>query len=63
MLRQMKVDIKVAQEMLRHSNPRTTLELYQQAITEEKREGAGTCAEGLPGIDFFLQHPKEPKFG
>jgi integrase len=38
MLRQSKVDVKVAQEILRHANPAVTMGLYQQAVTDEKRE-------------------------
>jgi len=37
MLRQHGADVKVAQEMLRHANPRITLAIYQQAVSEEKR--------------------------
>jgi integrase len=36
-LRSMGVDIKVAQELLRHANSRTTLDLYTQAISSQKR--------------------------
>jgi integrase len=38
MLRQRGVDIKTAQELLRHANSRITLEIYQQSVGEEKRE-------------------------
>jgi integrase len=38
MLRQRGVDIKTAQELLRHANSRITLEIYQQSVSEEKRE-------------------------
>ena len=38
MLRQLKVDVKVAQETLRHANPVITMGLYQQAVREETRE-------------------------
>jgi integrase len=37
MLRQVGVDVKTAQELLRHANSRLTLEIYQQAVSEEKR--------------------------
>jgi integrase len=36
MLRQHGVDIKTAQELLRHANSRITLEIYQQAVGDEK---------------------------
>ena len=38
MLRQVGVGVKTAQELLRHANSRITLDFYQQAVTEEKRE-------------------------
>jgi hypothetical protein len=31
-------DIKVVQELLRHANSRTTLDIYTQALTPAKRE-------------------------
>lgn len=31
------VDLKIAQELLRQANSRITLEIYQQAVGEEKR--------------------------
>jgi integrase len=37
LLRQCGVDVKVAQELLRHANSRITLEIYQQTITPERR--------------------------
>jgi integrase len=37
MLRQQGVDLKTAQELLRHATSRITLEVYQQAVGEEKR--------------------------
>lgn len=52
MLRQMKVDVKVAQELLRHANPRITLEFYQQAVTDEKREGQELALKGFLGSTF-----------
>ena len=52
MLRRMKVDVKIAQEMLRHANPRITMELYQQAVSEEKREAQELAMHGLLGNIF-----------
>jgi integrase len=52
MLRQMKVDVKVAQELLRHANPRITLEFYQQAVTDEKREAQELALKGFLGSTF-----------
>jgi integrase len=37
----MKVDPKLVQEMLRHQNLKTTLEVYADAATEDKREAQG----------------------
>ena len=59
MLRQKGVDIKTAQELLRHANSRITLDIYQQAISEEKRAAAGLAFRGLfeKGL---TQHPPAP---
>ena len=37
-LRAMGVDIKVAQELLRHANSRTTLDIYTRAVSQQKRD-------------------------
>ena len=37
MLRQLGVDVKVQQELLRHADIRTTMNLYTQAVSEQKR--------------------------
>jgi integrase len=37
MLREMGVDLKVQQELLRHADIRTTMNLYTQAVSEHKR--------------------------
>lgn len=50
MLRQVKVDVKVAQEVLRHSNPSVTMGLYQQAVTDEKRDAQDRALKGFLGI-------------
>jgi integrase len=39
-LRFLGVDIKTAQELLRHANAKTTLDLYTQAVSSEKREAS-----------------------
>lgn len=59
MLRQQGIDLKVAQELLRHANARTTMELYQQAISPEKRAANAVAVRGLLG-DSVLQHPSAP---
>jgi integrase len=40
LLRANGADIKVQQELLRHADIRTTLDIYTQAVTEQKREAA-----------------------
>ena len=37
MLRQLGVDVKVQQELLRHADISTTLNVYTQAVSEQKR--------------------------
>lgn len=41
------VDVKVAQELLRHANARITLDLYTQAISSQKREANAKVVEML----------------
>jgi integrase len=59
MLRQQGVDLKTAQELLRHANSRITLEVYQQAVGAEKRVAQGLAVRGL--LEGSLtQHPSAP---
>ncbi len=60
MLRQQGVDLKTAQELLRHSNPRVTMDLYQQSVSAEKRVANAAAVRGLLG-DAVLQHLSAPK--
>lgn len=46
-LRSMGVDIKVAQELLRHANSRTTMDLYTQAVSADKRDASRRQVELL----------------
>jgi integrase len=39
-LRSLGVDVKVAQELLRHSNSRTTMDIYTQAVSADKRSAS-----------------------
>jgi integrase len=39
-LRSLGVDIKVAQELMRHSSCRTTLDIYTRAVNQQKREAS-----------------------
>jgi integrase len=43
----MKVDIKTVQEILRHQNLKTTLEIYAKSMTEDKLEAQGIFLEQL----------------
>ena len=53
MLRSLKVDVKVQQELLRHADIRTTMNLYTQAIPDDMREANSRVArmvlQGNPG--------------
>lgn len=49
LLRQCGVDIKVAQELLRHANPRITMGIYQQTVTDERRLGQAKAFAELWG--------------
>ena len=59
MLRQQGVDLKTAQELLRHANSRITLEVYQQAVGEEKRVAQNLAFKGLLE-GGSTQHPSAP---
>jgi site-specific recombinase XerD len=58
-LRFLGVDVKVAQELLRHANARITLDLYTQAVSSQKREASAKVVEMLLplGVRQNLQHP------
>jgi integrase len=59
MLRQVGVDLKTAQELLRHANGRITSEIYQQAVSEEKRVAQNLALRGMLGGNV-MQHPSAP---
>jgi integrase len=49
MLRQLVVDLKVQQELLRHAEVRTTMNVYTQVVSEQKRAPIqALCAWCLP---------------
>jgi|SRR5262245_19203792 len=66
MLRSAGTDVKVQQELLRHSNIQTTLNIYTQAVSEQKRAAnskvvemvlsptktSGTATSGTIGSDW-----------
>lgn len=49
LLRQNGADVKTAQELLRHANSRITLDIYQQAVSEEKRVAQNRAFVSLIG--------------
>jgi hypothetical protein len=59
-----KVDIKTAQELLRHANSRITIDFYQQSVSGEKRHAQALAFQGLLGEVgklSTLQHPESGK--
>lgn len=60
-LRSLGVDIKVAQELLRHSSCRTTLDIYTRAVDQQKRAANLKVVElMLPLGTKKVQHPSAP---
>ncbi len=62
-LRSLGVDVKVAQELLRHANSRTTMDIYTHTVSAQKHEATGRI------VDLLLpktmngaetQHPSAP---
>ena len=53
-LRAMGVDIKVAQELLRHANSRTTLDIYTRAVSQQKRDANTKLVEMLLPMGMTL---------
>jgi integrase len=57
----MGVEVKVAQELLRHANSRTTLDIYTRAVSQQKRDANARVVEMmLPTGAKQLQHPLAP---
>jgi hypothetical protein len=57
----MGVDVKVAQELLRHADSRTTLDIYTRAVSQQKRDASTKLVEILlPMGAKTLQHPSAP---
>ena len=60
-LRSLGVDIKVAQELMRHSSCRTTLDIYTRAVSQQKREASLKVVELILPLEVQkLQHPSAP---
>jgi hypothetical protein len=60
-LRLLAVDIKVAQERLRHSSCRTTLDIYTRAVDQQKREASLKVVELMLPLEMRkLRDPSAP---
>ena len=60
-LRSLGVDIKVAQELMRHSSCRTTFDIYTRAVSQQKREASLKVVELMLPLEVQkLQHPSAP---
>ena len=60
-LRAVGVDIKVAQELMRHYSCRTTLDVYTRAVDEQKREASLKVVKMmLPQDVEKFEHPSAP---
>src|SRR5580658_9588271 len=60
-LRALGVDIKVAQELMRHSSCRTTLDVYTRAVDQQKREASLRVVGWMLPVDLQkFQHPSAP---
>jgi integrase len=58
LLRAIGMDIKVAQDLLRHANSRTTLDIYTHAVSQQKRDANTKVGELLlPGRALRAQPP------
>jgi hypothetical protein len=51
----MKVDVKTLQELLRHQNLRTTLELYAKSMSEDRLKAQGMF------LQLLFSHRREEK--
>jgi len=64
-LRSLGVDIKVAQELMRHSSCRTTLDIYTRAVSQQKREASLKVVELMLPLDLekfsTLPHPRRQR--
>jgi integrase len=60
-LRSLGVDIKVAQELMRHASCRTTLDVYTRAVDQQKRDASLKVVELMLPLEVKkLQHPSAP---
>ena len=55
------IDIKVAQELLRHASCRTTLDVYTRAVSQQKRDANSKVVEMMLPVEVLsVQHPSAP---
>jgi integrase len=60
-LRALGVDLKVAQELTRHSSCRTTLDVYTRAVDQQKRAASLKVVGRMLPVDLQkFQHPSAP---
>jgi site-specific recombinase XerD len=60
-LRSLGVDIKAAQELMRHSSIRTTLDIYTRAVDKQKREASLKVVELMLPLELQkFQHRSAP---
>jgi integrase len=70
LLRRNRVDLKTAQDLLRHANPRILMEHYQQSVSDERRAAQELAFDSLMGADTRFsdlssdrthEHPRRPQ--
>jgi hypothetical protein len=59
-LRSLGVDVKVAQELLRHANSRTTMDIYTHAVSKQKHEATRRLVELLLPQNVKSAEPQHP---
>jgi integrase len=60
-LRTLGVDIKVAQELMRHASIRTTLDIYTRVISQQEREASEKVVEMMLPLEIKkIQDPSGP---
>jgi site-specific recombinase XerD len=63
MLRQLGVDVKVQQELLRHADIRTTMNVYTQAVREQKRSAHSSVVRLVLPVKIGGEHHATGHFG
>ena len=59
-LRFLGIDVKTAQELLRHANAKVTLDLYSQAVSSQKRDASNRVVEMLLPAAAQAEKPQHP---